>query len=171
MAAGLLVFAFSVAASLFPSGVDSAQCADTQTIEVASTADAWHLSDALNCTGGGVFDVTWYGSVSINETIQVSDGISLTVSGSGFSSKPPLDGDAPTATIVGVKSTSETGIFHVSGASSLTLDNLVIKGGRSNHTTGAGAVRAKGSAGVIPTVSVIDCHFMDNYGRYAGVRL
>lgn len=169
MRPGRFALAVGMASTLFISGVNSTECVNAQTIEVSSTADAQHLSDALTCTGGGVFDVIWYGSVSINQTIEVPDGISLTITGSGFSSSLPLDRSASTATILGVKSTSQTGMFHVSGASTLNLDNLVLQGGYSDDNTGAGAVKAQGASGVIQTVNVTDCHFKDNYGHYAGV--
>lgn len=157
-----------VAVLAFLSAAESARCADTE-MNVASTADARDLSDALNCTGGGDFSVTWYGSVTITQAFEVPDGISLTVTGSGSSSVAPDDG-IPSAGIVGSELTPETGIFYVSGASTLTLDNMVLQGVYSEKHGGAGAIEAQGSADALLTINVIDCLFMDNFGIWAGMR-
>ena len=169
MALNPLVRTTTVLAALaFLSAVESARCAETQ-MNVASAADARNLSDALNCTGGGDFSVTWYGSVTISQAFEVTDGISLTVTGSGASSMALGDG-IPYAGIVGNELTPEAGIFFVSGASTLTLDNMALQGAYSEKRDGGGAIEAQGSRDAHPTINVIDCLFADNFGYWAGMR-
>lgn len=171
--------AAAAAACFFLSGAESAECASTQ-MDVNSTADAQTLVERLDCTGGGEFNVTWHGRVETYETLNVTEGVSLTITGAK-SSNFSLDGHVHTAIIVGDKITSETGLFSVSGACTLTLNNLVLQGGHSITTFGAGAVEARGSeyvsgafepqgsAGADQTVNVIDCLFKDNNGTNSGM--
>lgn len=156
-----------VAACIFLSGTEPAPCIDTAR-DVTSTADAQNLADDLNCTGEGEFNVIWYGNVAISQTFYVSDGISLNVTGKN-SSILSLDGDEGRGTIVGDGITSETGIFFVSGSSTLTLSNLVLQGGNSTTEYGSGAVEAQGSADANQTVNLIDCLFTNNTGFSSGV--
>lgn len=167
MALHLLARTTGAAVLLFLSGAESAQCVDTQ-MEVASTSDAQELSDALNCTGGGNMNVTWYGSVTISQAFEVPGGISLTVTGSNSASMA-LDGASPQAIIVGNELPSDSAIFNVSGASTLTLDNMVLHGAYSVENRGGGAIEAQGSVDGHLTVNVIDCLFTDNFGFWAGM--
>lgn len=166
MALDLLARITGVAVLLLLLGAESTQCVDKQ-MNVTSTADAQDLSDALNCTGGGNFNVTWYGSVAITQTFEVADGISLNVTGSNRSSMA-LDDGIPPATIRGNELSSDVGMFYVSGASTLTLDNMVLQGVYSEKRRGSGAIEAQGSVNAHLTVNVIDCLFTDNYGYWAG---
>lgn len=152
-------------------GAEAVQCSDAQTLEVTSTADAQDLADALNCTGGGGFSVIWYGSVVVNQIFQVTDGKSLTVTGFGSSPSLSQDVDTSTAAIIGQSIAVGVGMFCVSGASTLTLDNLVLQGAYSEDLLeygDAGVIKVQGSDGVSQTINVIDCHFTDNYGMLAG---
>lgn len=155
-----------VAVGFFLSGAESAGCGSTQ-MDVKSTADAQILMNALECTGGGEFNVTWHGIVAIAQTLNVTGGISLTVTGTG-SSKFPLDGSVDTATIDGDSITLQTGIFHVSGPSTLTLQNLVLRAAQSTAGSGGGAIKAHGYADGHPTVNVVDACFIENNGSFAG---
>lgn len=167
MPLGRLAQTTVVAAWLFLSGTASAPCVDTAR-DVTSTADAQILADDLNCTGEGEFNVIWYGNVAITQTFNVLDGISLNVTGKNYFILS-LDGDEGRGTIVGDGITSKTGIFYVSGNSTLTLRNLVLQGGNSTIEDGAGAVEAQGSADANPTVNLIDCLFTNNTGISTGV--
>ena len=155
-----------VAAFFLLSGAESAACVNT-VMDVASTAAAETLVEALNCTGGGEFNVTWHGRVRIDRTFEVAGGISLNVTGKYYSSLS-IDDDVRTATILGDATTSQTGLFVVSGASSLTLKRLVLQGGQSKTPHGAGAVEAQGTGDGTQTVNVIDCQFRNNTGTIAG---
>lgn len=157
----------AAAACFFFSRAESVECVSTH-MDVHSAADAQTLVEALSCTGGGEFYVTWHGSVETTETFSVTEGVSLTVAGAKTSTLT-LEGGVRTATIVGYNITSKTGIFSVSGASTLTLDNLVLLGGNSTTEVGAGAVEARGEASGTPTLNVIDCLFLYNIGTDAGV--
>lgn len=68
------IAALAKAQSACPVGVSS--------LLVSSPAEALELSQALNCSGPGQFEVDWSGEVLISSTIDVSDGVSLTVTGS-----------------------------------------------------------------------------------------
>ena len=52
-------------------------------IDVATTDEARSLATALNCSGRGTFDVLWEGTVIVNETITLTDGSVVTVTGVG----------------------------------------------------------------------------------------
>ena len=52
-------------------------------IDVATTDEARNLATALNCSGRGTFDVLWEGTVIVNETITLTDGSVVTVTGVG----------------------------------------------------------------------------------------
>ena len=157
----------SIAACFFLSGAESAGCSSTHMDVRSAAADAQFLVDALKCTGSGEFNVTWHGSVPLKQTLNVTEGISLTVTGTD-SSRFSKDGYGDTATIDGGSITSQTGIFHVSGASTLTLDNLVLQGGKSTTVGGGGGVEAHGHDHGHPTVNAIDSSFIRNNGSIAG---
>ena len=52
-------------------------------IDVATTDEARNLARTLNCSGRGTFDVLWEGTVIVNETIALTDGSVVTVTGVG----------------------------------------------------------------------------------------
>lgn len=156
-----------IAACFLLSAGETAKCSNTQ-MDVNSTSDAEALVEALDCTGGGVFNVAWYGSVATNQTFHVTAGVSLIITGTN-SSLFALDGHEGKATIAGDKITSQSGIFSLSADSSLTLDNLVLQGGKPAIDYGGGAIDAQGSADANTTVNVIDCLFTRNTGNSSGV--
>ncbi|MEP4805239.1 MAG: hypothetical protein ABJZ69_12580, partial [Hyphomicrobiales bacterium] len=58
----------------FISGANSAPCSSSPIeVDVSTVADVQRLIANMTCVGGGVFDVTWYGSLQIEQTIEVSD--------------------------------------------------------------------------------------------------
>lgn len=145
---------FVLCSSLVALRVESAVCAaGVTTAEVASISDVLNLRSALNCTGGGVFDVAWYGTVAVNDTFYVPDGTDMTVT--GYSSSSALDQDAgPTATVEGGYRTS-FGLFRLSNNSVLSLNNLVLNGGYSTDV--GGAIAALGAS-----INIVDCTFRGN---------
>ncbi|CAB1102169.1 unnamed protein product [Ectocarpus sp. CCAP 1310/34] len=136
---------------LSAAGVESAACAaGVVQADVTSAADAEALVSMLSCTGGGVFDVQWTGSVPIAEPFNVSGGSSLTVTGASSS---VLDDNSSGVAVVDGQ--GNDGIFDVSGASTLSLNNLILAGG--NSSTDGGAIHVTGA-----DVFVTDCGFQNN---------
>ena len=141
----------------FLQGAEPGVCpAGTISMNVASTSELQTLMTTINCTGEGVFNVTWIGRVSLVEVIEVREEKNLTVTGStsalsDFSSAAIDAGGA-------------TGIFTVYSGSTLSLNSLMLEGG--NVTNGA-AVDARSSSSVI----VDDCVFVNNIATNGGETL
>lgn len=63
-------------------GVEAQPCGlRTVNMTVNSGDDANNLSDALTCTGGGTFEVSWNGSIQISRSMVVANGSVLSVTG------------------------------------------------------------------------------------------
>lgn len=60
-------------------------------MDVMTPTDAELLTSALQCYGKGVFSITWVGSVVVTQSIVVSGGSSLTVTGSRWESSSQGD--------------------------------------------------------------------------------
>lgn len=127
--------------------------AGTVSMEVATTAELQTMITAINCTGEGMFDVTWIGSVPLLQTIEVCGKKQLTVTGS---TSTPLN--LPSAAI---DAGSTTGIFIVCNGSTLSLNNVLLEGGISS--SGA-AIDARVSSSVYLT----DCGFTNNNATTGG---
>lgn len=154
-----LVAGFAIA---FISGAQSAPCSSSPVhVDVATTADVQGLTANMTCTGEGVFDVTWYGSLEIEQTIVVSDQKSVTVTGSSYLSTSTAEPDAnePDAIINAVNSSR---IFLVSNGSTLTLNNLVLNGGYSEESGGGVAVLT------YAFLNVSGCVFTNNQAATTG---
>eukprot|EP00903_Cladosiphon_okamuranus_P015456 g14274.t1 len=76
------IAALAKAQSACPVGVSS--------LLVSSPEEALELGKALNCSGPGQFEVDWIGEVLISSTIEVSDDISLMVTGSLLGADAPI---------------------------------------------------------------------------------
>lgn len=159
MRLGLLVVMVTMISIILLSGmpvVHSAPCsASTIAMSVGTTAELQNMTNALNCTGGGAFDVTWTGSLQLEEIIQLSDNKNLTVTGSS-----PLKTGLPSD---GIDAGNATGIFSVSGGSTLRLQNLVLEGGSAANGGGVD-VRSFSS------VYVDGCFFSNNSASTGGER-
>ena len=107
--------------SLPPCGDDKAE---PWTVE--NTTQARALAEAANCSGG-VFHVSWKGSVVVDKTIWVVDGTVFNVTGVGSSAE--MDGN------------SRTRLFTVVDAS-LYVSNMIVSNGIA---TGGGAIAASNS--------------------------
>ena len=142
-------------AMLYISGAETAPCSsDPVAVNVNSTSGVQGLINEINCTGEGFFDVTWYGTVQIEQTIVVSDQKSVTITGSNSptASTGESDPDEPVATIDGGNTTR---LFDVSDGSILTLNILVLNGGYSEGD-GGGVTVSSGS------LNVFGCAFANN---------
>lgn len=157
------VLAFVVsAAALLPRAGAAACGTSVVQADVASTADAQDLASALDCTGAGVFNVTWTGSVVVSQLFTVSGGSTLTIMGDGETDEH----DFTDQTAV-IDAQGTDGIFIVSGASTLSLENLVLQGG--NGSENGGAIRVEAGGGSV--VNVGNCGFLDNHATgYGGER-
>lgn len=159
-----LVAAMAAKVALFlslTSGAGAAPCpAGTTSMDVATTAELELMINTINCTGEGVFDVTWIGSVPVVQIIEVCEKKQLAVTGSTLTltTAAPTDTDLPSAVI---DAGSTTGIFRVCNGSTLTLNNLILDGGIS--TNGA-AIDARASSAVYVT----DCAFTNNNATTGG---
>lgn len=148
MAAILVLF------SSFTTVAGAAPCpAGAVSMDVATTAELQAMINTINCTGEGIFDVTWIGSVPLVQTIEVCEKKQLTVTGSA--STPT---NLPSATI---DAGSTTGIFRVYNGSTLNLNNLLLEGGISS--SGA-AIDVRVSS----SVYVADCAFTNNNATTGG---
>lgn len=99
---------------------------------VSLPADAADLTEALAACTGGFYDVTWTGSVVLEEPLVVAAGSTLTITGApGVDGTPPaLDGGGATA------------LVDLRAGSSLRLEGVVLRNG-SRATGNGGAVSAE----------------------------
>lgn len=116
---------------------------------VEDTAGAVRLAQAVNCSGGS-FDVTWIGSVTVEETIHVGEGTTVNVTGSS-------DG---TSVADGASQTSQ---FNLDGGGVLHLSDLTLVNGRAEAGSGGGALLAADAA-----VTLTRCAFVDNSAEFGG---
>lgn len=145
----------------FIAGAEPAPCPSvTVAVDVTSLDDVRNLTDVIHCTGVGVFNVTWYTSLDIEQMIDVSDQKNVMVTGFGFPTiRAGLNGDGGMGTTHDLGST--TGIFSVHNESSLVLKQLVLDGG---HSENGGAVAVTFSS----SLHVYDCGFVNNNSSTGG---
>lgn len=152
-------------------------CSETQTtpIRVQDAAGVSALRDALNCTGGGVVQADWTGSVPVSAPITVSEGTFLSVTGEdalaevhGGGTKTRLfevsrDGGLTLTRIKLSGGSAGSGGAVYSQSANLTLDSCVFDGNVATGGNG-GAVWADGGS-----VTIIGGEFLDNNAtRYGG---
>ena len=141
----------------FMSGAESAPCHPfTVDLNVTFTADIQKLSEELDCVGEGIFNVTWYSSLTIDDVIEVSDAKHVTVTGDALG-----DDNAAGPTIDGGRT---TGIFSVSDRSTLRLNNMVLQAGNAQN---GGAVTVLSSSDLF----IFDCTFKRNNASNGGETL
>ena len=145
----LAVVVTALASFLVPVVVSIACESGAYVAEVKAADDVQHLLNEMNCTGERAFSVTWSGVHIITKRIEVSEGKNLSVTGAN---------DGPN----GIDAEGADGIFLVSNRSTLTLDNLRLRGGNSPGTGGAVAVD------VSSIVNVTDCSFEGNTASISG---
>lgn len=144
--AGLL----SLAAGQTSSG--SATCATSalfspSPLVVEDTAGAVRLAQAVNCSGGS-FDVSWIGSVMVEETIHVLEGTTLNITGSADGTSIADGGD-------------QTPLFKVDrGGGALHLSDMTLANGNAEF---GGALLA-----IDATITLIGCTFVGNFAAESG---
>ena len=112
---------------------------------VEDTAGALQLAEALNCSIGS-FDVEWVGRVVVEETILVSEGTSLMISGANDSTSY-------------VNGAGKTTLFEVNGGT-LSLYRLALINGAGNR---GGAIYATDSV-----ITATRCTISNNTAEYGG---
>lgn len=126
-------------------------------LTVASTEDADALSEALNCTGAGDFDVIWSGHVEISQTLEISDGTTLTVNGELGSPATIADDGAA------VDGGGMVQLFSVLNGAVLNLYDVSLVNGVGGH---GAAVYAGGGSHV--TIRGADSLILKNHGTHGG---
>lgn len=149
----LAVMTAIVALSFMPPTASAPCSAGTIAMDVVSAADLQNMANTINCTGEGTFDVTWIGSLQLEQRIELSDNKELTITGSSL-----LSTVLPEAVI---DARNTTGIISVSDGSTLNLVNLVLKGGNSEK---GGAVDVRSSSALYVT----DCFITSNNASRGG---
>ena len=156
VATGLLLY--------FIAGVEGVEClSNAVVIDVATADDLQNFIEAINCTGEGNFNVTWFGNVQIGVRIDISGNKRLTVTGSGSNPNSAAGIDDDIDAVAMIDAGGVNGIFSVSKRSSLNLNKLVLTGG---HSLNGGAI----SASSLSAVRVVDCIFTNNTASTGGKR-
>lgn len=110
-------------------------------VSVENQAGAENLQAIINnCTGGGNVTAEWNGAVTLNSSIQIDSGISLTITGS--------DDDAE------ANGGQQTRLFEVSSGGSLSLTQMTISGGSAEK---GGAILSDNG-----TINLNSCVFNGN---------
>lgn len=140
-------------------GAQPAPCpSDTMAINVTSHGGIQALTDALNCTGAGMFDVTLHGHLQLKKIIDVSDQKNVTITGFVDNAR---DGTSDACLYADIDDGNGTGLISVSNGSTLSIHNLLLKGGFS---TDGGAVSVTAASHLY----VFDCQFINNTASSAG---
>ena len=129
----------------------------TFSANLTTTADMQNLADAMNRGGRGVFNVTLYGSVQILKRIDVSNQKIVHITGFGFPAIRAAGGGNSSIDDAG----NTTGIFVVSGGSSLTVNAVALEGGYSED---GGAVAVLSSS----SFHASGCAFRNNIAAIGG---
>lgn len=143
------------------SGAELVAC-PTGTVEksVTSSGDLHSLTDTMNCSGQGVFNVTLHSSVQLRKRIEVSDEKTVHIAGSGLPTiRAAVQGNNTPSADTDTGET--TGIFLVSNGSTLNISALVLEGGFSEY---GGAVTVLSSS----SLHAFDCVFRDNSAATGG---
>lgn len=153
--------AVAVLSFFFMLGAHAGSCPfGTVDFHVTTTADVPHLADLIDCSGEGSFNVTWYGTLPVDQTIEVSNHKNVTVTGLGF---PTIYSGIHDKGDVGENISLATtfGLFSVVNGSTLSLNEVVLEGG-SSEEGGAVAVHSSSS------LYVVDCDFTNNSASNGG---
>lgn len=148
--------------------------ADVQLLTVESTHDAYALAQALNCTGGGSFEVEWKGRVTLNDTISISNGTALSVLGyegsviDGESALQLFEVEAATLYLSGLElgnGSTETsgGAVSLTSASNLTVVNCTISS-NSAEVSGGAILAEDGSLLSLEGTNMFDSNDAVDYG-------
>lgn len=144
------------AVALVP-GSRAAPCSSrTVTVNLTSSGGVGALTDALNCTGAGVYAVALHSRLQIGDTIEVSDQKYVSITGFPGTSLTSTSGSRG---IIAAGDT--TGMFSVSDRSTLAIQDLVLERGYSKH---GGAITVTSSS----SLYVHRCSFVNNRASTTG---
>ena len=150
MLAAMLSFSF-----FFVQGAEAVPCPfGTVSFNVTTTDDVNNLADLLDCSGQGVFNITWYASLRTRQSIEVSNQKNVTINGSEFPtirSGKYIKDDTGASIDLG----RTANIFSVVNGSTLSLNKVVLEGGYSEE---GGAVDVRSSS----YLYVVNCGFTNN---------
>lgn len=162
----LVVFAVAFVALtvIFPSGARSADCSiTTLRVNVTSAEEVLNLVDELNCTGAGNFDVYWSGSIVISQSFNLPNGGSLSITGASRISALEDGSSVDEAFVDVIDANDVTGMFVLTGGSTLSCNNLVLTRGRRDLANG-GAINADSvNVTMENIIGLSDCKFLDNH--------
>ena len=145
----------------FIQGAETVICpTGTVAIDIETLADVHDLTDIINCTGPGVFDIKWSTSLQIEERIGVSNMKNVTITGSGL---PTIGSALKYDDIAGNDNDtgSVTGLFSVSDGSTLSLNYMAFEGFNS---TDGGVIDVRSSS----SLSLRGCNFSSNIASNGG---
>lgn len=173
------VLAAGIPLSAVSTAMPSPCPASSVTMIVSTPFQLETFIDSISCAGEGVFEVSWRGILPVQESINVFDGKNLTVTGVDFSGAASHD-DTYNSSILGLDSLSAssndityddlhggidagntTGIFSVSNGSTLSLSNMLLKGG---YAANGGGVKVASSS----SVYAFGCAFVNNSATTGG---
>lgn len=116
-----------------------------------------------------MFSVTWFGTVPVAKTIEVTGGSHLSVAQASRDSSDATEFDIDEVAVI--DGGNSNGIFHVSDRSTLTLVKLELKGGNSHQGGAVAAISSSFRDVDTNIVNVIDCVFTANNATNGGERL
>ncbi|CAM9425560.1 unnamed protein product, partial [Sphacelaria rigidula] len=157
-------------------GVASAiPCAPTtqQSITV-NPSSATTVSAVFECEGGN-FDVTWSGIVSVQESIVIGNGTTVSIAGNHVSDLTVGDSSDSTGTSSdessAILTTDNIGpVFLVRGGT-LNIEGVAIRGGNSmnaTETAGLSVINGGGISAEDANVTVTGCTFENNFADWVG---
>lgn len=156
---GLMAIIVAGMAIVLVRGGQPAPCPpDTVTVDAISSTGAKDLTDALNCTGPGVVHVAVHGRLQIEQRIEISDQKNVVIKGSADNA---LDSMIDAYSYAEIDAGHKSGIFLVSNGSTLSISQLILKGGYSQN---GGAVDVISSS----FLYVVNSTFMNNRASSAG---
>lgn len=135
-------------------------------MDVTSTADVETLVESLSCTGAGVFNITWHGTVIVQQMINVTGGSDLTIT----QAQPDFSGSTGDGSDGGavVEAGTSTGLFLVSGGSTLTLVDLELTGGNAYKGGAVWAVSTGALDMDSSRLTAVGCTFTANTATVGG---
>ncbi|CAM9940423.1 unnamed protein product [Ascophyllum nodosum] len=143
-------------------------------MNVSTTSDAARLAEALLCDGPAVFTVIWNGDIVSSRTLNVSNGSTLSVTGSSENSdNAVITGDGTVlllqvdldsnVSLTGLTLSGGDGAVRVIGGSFVEVVNCTFTRNKRTSSDQGGAVYVNGSSVVLENDT-----FFENTAIYGG---
>lgn len=155
---GMAIIAAGMAFTLVGGGQAIECSSSTTSVTLTASGGLQNLTDAMDCTGPGVYNVTLHGRLQIEQAIEIVDQKHVHVTGV-YDDSQEIAGDGYRYPVIDAG--SSTGIFFVSNRSRLNIRFLTLAGG---HSDDGGAVRVTSSS----LLYVSDCDFTNNRASTTG---